>query len=145
MKKNEIILRFCVYDFEDISHSDVTDIVGREPSRVKKIGDKKNPLNPNSSLVKNNSWMMEADGTPYSSFEDQMEFLLDILEPRIEMLKPFSKKYHCEFSCALYIYFDNGESTPWVHLDSRYNKIIRELNIEFDVDLYVLPGKSLTS
>jgi hypothetical protein len=28
-----------------------------------------------------------------------------------------------------------------VHLDARYNRLIKELNIEFDVDLYCLPNK----
>ncbi|PWG82123.1 DUF4279 domain-containing protein [Pararcticibacter amylolyticus] len=53
------------------------------------------------------------------------------------LFKPLCEKYECEFSCALFVYFGNGESTPWVHLNSRYNKLIKELDIEFDIDLYV--------
>jgi Domain of unknown function (DUF4279) len=72
-----------------------------------------------------------------ASFEDQMNSLLDIFEPRVEILKPLCSKYDCEFSCGLFVYRDNGESTPSVHLNGRYNNFIKELNVEFDVDLYV--------
>jgi hypothetical protein len=38
----------------------------------------------------------------------------------------------------LYVYTDNDESTPWVHLDSRYHEVTKDLNIEFDLDLMLL-------
>jgi len=76
----------------------------------------------------------------YSSFDDQMNSLLDIIESKIDLFKPLCERYYCEFSCGIFVYFDNGESTPWVHLDKRYNEISKALNIEFDVDLYVLPA-----
>ena len=72
----------------------------------------------------------------YASFEDQMSTLLDMIEQRIDVFKMLSTKYYFEFACAIFTYKDNEESTPWVHLDKRYNKIAGELNIEFDVDLY---------
>ena len=33
----------------------------------------------------------------------------------------------------------NDESTPSVHLDARYTRLVGELNIEFDIDLYFFP------
>jgi hypothetical protein len=68
-----------------------------------------------------------------------MNALLDIIEPKLDLFKLFGPKYYCEFSCALFISYDNEESTPWVHLNSRYNRLIKELNAEFDVDIYRLP------
>ena len=64
--------------------------------------------------------------------------MLDVIETKIEAFKFLCEKCYCEFSCALFMYTDTEESTPWVHLDSRYNGIVKELNIEFDVDIYLL-------
>lgn len=65
-----------------------------------------------------------------------MNKLLDMIEERIDAFQLLSSKYYLEFACAIYTYKDNGESTPWVHLDKRYNTIAGILNIEFDIDLY---------
>ncbi len=77
----------------------------------------------------------------YADFDEQLNAILNIIASKIDLFKPLCEKYICELSCAVYIYFDNGESTPWLYLDSRYNNLIKELNIEFDVDLYVLYDK----
>lgn len=70
-----------------------------------------------------------------------MNALLDLLEPKTDILKPICDKYYCEISCGMFIYFGNEESTPWVHLDARYNDLINKLNIELDLDMYVLPNE----
>lgn len=77
----------------------------------------------------------------YASFEEQLDNLLGILESKTEVLKPISEKYYCEFSCAIFIRYGNDESAPWIHLNKRYNRLIKELNIEFDIDLYCLPNE----
>lgn len=74
----------------------------------------------------------------YSSFDEQMNKMLDIIEQKIDLIKPLCQKYYCEFSCAIFICYDNGESTPSIHLNSRYNRILKDLDIEFDLDLYCL-------
>jgi len=136
MKKNEVDLRFCIADFEEIGHADITKVIGVNPTYIRVIGEKRNPKNPDSPLWKNNLWSMNSGLDKYANFDDQMNALLDIIEKKIDVIKPLCKKYYCEFACAIFIYKDNGESTPWVHLDRRYNKISNELNCEFDVDLY---------
>jgi hypothetical protein len=139
MKKNEVILSFGIFDFNDITHDEITQALGIQPGFVRIKGQKKNPRNPNSPLIKENNWTMDSGLDKYSSFDDQMGALLDIIEPKLDLFRPFCEKYYCEFSCGIFVYFDNGESTPWVHLDSRYNKLLKELNMEFDLDLYVFP------
>lgn len=137
--KNEIILDFCIWEFEDITHDDITRMLGIQPIKVYIKGQKKS-LKP-SNFTKQNGWRMGSTLDKYTSFEDQMNAMLDIIESKIDLFRLLSKKYYCEFSCALFIYYNNGESTPWVHLNSRYNRIIKELNIEFDVDIYCLPNE----
>lgn len=137
MKKNEVDLRFGIFDFEDISHADITNSLGIAPFYMRIKGELRNPRNLDSPLWDKNSWHMKSGLDKYADFDDQMNAMLDIIEQKIDVFKPFCLKYYCEFSCAIFVFKDNGESTPWAHLDKRYNKLAAALNIEFDVDLYV--------
>ena len=137
--KNEVYLDFTIADFEDISHDEITQKLGITPKMIYVKGTKKYPESSVATLVKRNRWIMGSPLDQHSSFENQMNAMLDVIESKIDLFRPFCEKYHCEFSCAIFVRYDNEESTPWVHLDSRYNRLIKELNIEFDVDLYCLP------
>jgi len=134
--KNEVILDFCIWGFEDITPDHITQALGIQPTKVYIKGEKKNPQF--AALAKKNGWRMNAGLDKYASFEDQMKALLDTIESRIDLFRPFCEKYYCEFACAVKVYYDNDESTPSLHLDVRYNRLAKELNIEFDVDLYCL-------
>lgn len=137
--KNEVVLEFKIVGFEDVSHEYISKITGVNPAKVFIKGQKRNPSNPNGkALHKNNIWVINASLGKYASFDDQLNTLLEIIESKIEIFKIFSIKYYCEFSCALFIYSNGEESTPWLHLNSRYNRLIKELNIEFDVDIYCM-------
>lgn len=137
--RNEIVLDFCIWEFEDITPDDITRILEIEPIKVYSKGAKRSTNS--SSLEKKNGWRMNARLDKYASFEDQMNALLDAIEAKIDSFIPLCTKYYSEFSCALVIYYDNGESIPWVHLSSRYNNIAKELNSEFSIDIYCLPNE----
>ncbi len=137
MEKNKIILDFCIWGFDDITHNEITQIIGVTPIKLYIKGEKRNPNLPNSNLIDKNGWRMASPLSEYCTFEQQMNAMLDIIEAKLAVFKFISKKYVCEFSCATFIYKENNESLPWIHLGSRYNKINKELNIEFDLDLYV--------
>lgn len=134
MEQNRTELGFHVFDFEDIMHDELTALFGVNPSRIHVLGI---PISKSSPrLAKKNAWILAAPDLQ-ASFDDQMDSLLDILEQRIVQLKPICSKYYCEFSLAIFIY-NNEESMPSVHLSSRYHALARELNFEFDLDLYCL-------
>ncbi len=139
--KNEIHLSFIIADFDDINHDDITKILDIKPSKIYIKGQKKYPASSVLTLVKRNRWILKSQLDEYSSFEDQMNAMLDIIESKIDLFRPFCQKYCCEFSCAIFVRYDNNESTPSLHLNSRYNRVIKELNIEFDLDLYCLPNE----
>lgn len=138
---NEIVLRFGIFDFEDVSHDDITSMLDLLPTKVLIKGQRRNPKNTNSPLINRNGWLIDAPSGKYSSFEDQMTFFIELIYSKLDLFRPLCKRYYCEFSCALFIYADNEESTPWIHLGSRYNKMAEELNIEFDLDLYVIANE----
>jgi len=58
MKKNEIILSFGIFDFNDISHDEISEFLGIQPEKIRVKGEKKNPKNPDSSLITKNIWSM---------------------------------------------------------------------------------------
>jgi Domain of unknown function (DUF4279) len=129
--KHRIYLNFTINDFEDISHEEISQKLGMKPYKIYVKGEKRNPNFPASGpFWRANRWIMASPFGEYHSFEDQMNATLDIIEPKFEL-------YRCEFACAVYLRFDNGESIPSIYLGSRYNQLIKELNIAFDVDLYV--------
>jgi len=136
MKRNRIVLDFGIWDFDDITHEDITQALGVQPVKKYIKGER---VNANFlPLSKNNGWRMRSPCSEQDSFETQMNAMLDFFENKKSVLKEFSNKYYCEVSCALYIYTNTDESTPWVHLNSRYNKMLKDLNIEFDLDIILL-------
>jgi len=137
--RNEIYLDLRINNFDDITHDDLTRLIGINPIKIHVKGERKNPKNPDSPLIKMNNWLINSGLDKYASFEDHLGALLNIIESKIEIFRSLCEKHYCEFVCAFFVYCDNGESTPWIHLDKRYNNLIKELNIEFDLDLYVFP------
>ena len=140
--KNEVIVRFCIWDFDDLTHEEMSNLLGIMPDKTYIKGQKRNPNSATGKAVfSRNGWLMASGLDKYSSFEDQMNALLDVIEPKIDVFKPICEKYNCEISCAMFVYTGNDESTPSMHLNSRYNKVAKELNIEFDLDLYCFPNE----
>ncbi|CVK16164.1 protein of unknown function (DUF4279) [Apibacter mensalis] len=135
---NNMYFDFCIWNYEDITHEDITRMLEITPSIVYVKGQRIRPNIPR--LSKQNGWILKNPLDNKSLFEDQLNAMLDLLEPKIEILQMLSKKYGCEyeFSLALFIY-NRKESTPWVHLTPRYNEFIRQIEVEFDLDLYCPP------
>ena len=138
MNSNEVVLRFCIWGFDDITHDEISKALGVNPTKVYIKGQRKHANF--SALAKENGWLFEPDYDRYASFQDKLAFLLQFLTPRTEVIKEYCKKYKCEISCGVYIYFENGESTPSIYLNTEYNRIIKELDIAFDVDIICLPN-----
>lgn len=134
---NEIWLEFCVYDFDDISHEELSAILDLEPTRIFIKGQPKRNL-PNAPLWKGNCWRYKASEDVFMPFEDQMTLMLNVIEQRKEAFRTVSNRYACEFSLGLYIYTNTEESTPSVHFDQRYLQVMSGLNVEFDVDIILL-------
>jgi len=90
MDRSRVDLRLVIIDFEDITHDDITNMLGINPTHTSVKGDKRSPNKPNSPLKTNNSWSMDSGLGQYASFEDQMSTLLDMIEQRIDVFKMLS-------------------------------------------------------
>ncbi len=97
--RNEIVLDFCIWDFDNITHDDITSRLGIQPNKIYVKGLSVNPKFPLKKANKN-GWRMGTSLDRYSSFEDQMNQLLDVIELKIDLFKPLCEEYYCEFSCA---------------------------------------------
>ncbi len=136
MIKNDLSLRFSIWDFEDTTCDEITESLNLKPFKTYRKGIRVNEKS--HKLSERNGWIY---GTPYhneNDFNQQMKMILDALEPKLNILKGYSKKYYCEFSCALFLN-NREESVPWIHLDKRYMSFIREVDVEFDFDIYYPP------
>ncbi|WP_447951111.1 DUF4279 domain-containing protein [Chryseobacterium koreense] len=133
---NDLNVNFCIWEYEDITHEEITKELSLIPHKVYIKGEKVHPKV--ERLAKQNGWIY---GAPYfnkDDFETQMNKILDALEPKIPILREYAKRYYCEFSCAIFLN-NRDESTPWIHFDKRYNAFIREVDAEFDFDIYYPP------
>jgi hypothetical protein len=138
MSKHEVILSFCIIGFEDVEHDYFTQTLGVLPIKQYFKGQPVNNKVPKGKISKQNRWIIAPPGfKKYDDFETQMNSFILLAKRKQSEFEIICGKYHCEFSCALFLEHDNGESTPWVHLGKDYYQIFGRLNVEFDLDLYV--------
>jgi hypothetical protein len=140
MNKHEVWLDFEISGFDDITHEQLSDQLGLQPFRIYVKGQPKKPGI--SALSKKNRWLIRGTDDVHVPFEEQMELLLDILEPKIDVISKLSDKYSCEFSLGLYLDVNVNESVPSVHLSKRYARVAAQLNAEFDVDILLVEDEN---
>lgn len=136
--KNEVHVSFCIWDFDDITHDGISDLLKVMPSKVHIKGEKKNPKF--NQLASSNGWFLDSPLGIYCEFDEQLDSLLNLMNHNLEGFQTICKKYYCEISVAIYMYFDNGESTPSMHLTKDQIHRLNLLNLEVDFDLYTLPN-----
>lgn len=130
---NKVILDFCLWGFDDITPDEISAMLGIQPTKIYIKG---KVANSSLTLVaKENGWRKNAGLEEFASFEDQMNALINIIESKAEIFKLLCDKYKSEFSYAIFLN-NQEESTPSIHLDQRYNNLIKILNSEFNIDLY---------
>lgn len=137
--KHEIVLTLCFWGFEDITHEEISHELQVEPTKVQIKGKRKNPAF--LPLAKENGWLLEISSNHFVLFEKQLNSLLDFVSTKKEKIKELSNKYTCEISCALYLRYGNEESIPSIHLGERYHSVFKDVNVQFDLDIFCLPNK----
>lgn len=72
------------------------------------------------------------------SFEESLDALMGLLEPKKEAIKEICQTCESEFSFIFEIYADADESTPEVHLELRHLEMINYFGSECDFDIVLL-------
>jgi hypothetical protein len=70
----------------------------------------------------------------YPTIESLTLQLFDNLKPRWEKFKEYGKEYKTELSCVVYY----STQVPELHFSNKTIKLIAELNLNVDIDLYDL-------
>ncbi|MCB9045465.1 MAG: DUF4279 domain-containing protein [Chitinophagales bacterium] len=140
MAANKIAVSFGIWEFEDFAPQAITDETGLTPSYIRT---KNEPIKPGGKrLAKENGWIIKAPEVDYQdafpSIEYQLDALIELLKPKMNILKKFCDKYYSEFSIALYVYTDANESTPIVHFTKEQLKFIADLRSACDIDIILL-------
>ncbi len=136
MIKNELSVRFCVWEFNGKTHDEISEVLGIKPTLTFTKG---LPIEPKRvSIARFDGWYFEADTKRKLSFEQQINILLDIIEGNMEGFNIICRKHKCEISLALFLYSNIDESTPSIHLTKRYHQVMSQLDIALDMDIILL-------
>jgi len=136
--KNEIEADVRILDFP--YHPDViTEQVGIQPTKTWLQGDL--IRRPNGPRYKQNGWKLSSDVDKHVEFGEHIRSLIEQIKPHLERFTKISNQYYTELSCAVYMYFDSDESTPWLHFTKEELHFFDQIGAVVDFDLYVLPGK----
>lgn len=136
MDKNYLNLSFCIWGDENLNDTDISTSLGIKP---RTIDNKGQLLDGISSLTASHKGLIfDAPVYDENPFADQLNYLLNILEPQIPVLRQYTEAYVCKFLCVVLL-SNREESIPWIHFDKRYNAFITETNVKFDLKICFSP------
>ena len=102
MKDHEVILTFGIWDFSEIDHAYITNLMGFEPNIIYRLGERRIPNKGQPS--KRNGWLWRpevVDKTLLDSFELQLNSILGKFENKIAELKQIEKYLPIQIFCVL--------------------------------------------
>jgi hypothetical protein len=135
--KKSIGITLGVWEFDDISHQFITDGLGIEPTLVHVKGERIIPRF--ERLAEWNSWLYRTPGYEVEDFDKQMSDILELVVKNSDFIMQHLNRYNLELSCCLTVNASSPESNPWVHISKEQSRILADHNLNFDVDMYVLP------
>lgn len=112
----------------------VTEQIGIEPSGTYIKGEK---IDDRDLYRKETCWFLETDYQESFDVNQQLNYLLNLLEPHIEKLKTLRMKHNLNFLFSFSIRVMNNES-PAISIEQKAISIAYDLSAEFDFDLYIL-------
>jgi hypothetical protein len=136
--KNEIQVDLRIMEFP--FHPDqITEMVGVQPTEIWLKGQR--TLGSIGALLKENGWGLSSNCDRHAEFGEHIQSLIGQITPYIERFAQVSNQYYTELSCAVYIYYNNDESTPWLGFTKEEMRFFDQIGAAVDFDLYTLPGK----
>ncbi|KOY12914.1 hypothetical protein AMS66_30530 [Paenibacillus xylanivorans] len=112
----------------------ITEQIGIEPSGTYIKGEK---VDDRDLYRKETCWFLETDYQESFDVNQQLNYLLNLLEPNIEKLKTLRIKHNLNFLFSFSIRVMNNES-PAISIEQKAISIAYDLKAEFDFDLYIL-------
>jgi hypothetical protein len=126
---SKIKVHINITDF-DVDPEEITEIIGIQPTKTRKAGD---PVPRTIIKTKMNGWLLYAPCDPFKSdLDEQVEKLLEIIEPYKDNFSKLPKGTHIELSCFLYSY----KERPIIGFSAESIKKLAEIGASIDVDSY---------
>ncbi|MFS0854728.1 DUF4279 domain-containing protein [Paenibacillus taichungensis] len=133
MEKTNIMAEFIITG-DYFEPKLVTEQIGIEPSGTYIKGEK---IDDRDLYRKETCWFLETDYQESFDVNQQLNYLLNLLEPHIEKLKTLRMKHNLNFLFSFSIRVMNNES-PAISIEQKAISIAYDLKAEFDFDLYIL-------
>lgn len=130
---DRIHLYLSVFDFDPAPPSDVTALLGIDPTTAWMEGE---PVSGHPTARRTfSSWQLKSPLPLTTGFEEQMEALLRIMEDRAEQVRLVNERFGAQIGCAAYFQSVN----PGFGLSADHCARIAVLGLSLDFDLYCLP------
>ncbi|WP_053784345.1 DUF4279 domain-containing protein [Paenibacillus xylanivorans] len=133
MEKTNIMAEFIITG-DHFEPKLITEQIGIEPSGTYIKGEK---VDDRDLYRKETCWFLETDYQESFDVNQQLNYLLNLLEPNIEKLKTLRIKHNLNFLFSFSIRVMNNES-PAISIEQKAISIAYDLKAEFDFDLYIL-------
>ena len=137
MPPNKSYIELKIFDCED--PIEINDILGVVPTCTWKKGEEYIVADKKENIRKvreNNYWEYRSTMISTDWIGNQIEeFIIEILEPRKELIRTITERFPAEFSIVQYIY---DSCNPGFYFDKKALQIFVECGLELNIDVYVL-------
>ncbi|MGX1828611.1 DUF4279 domain-containing protein [Paenibacillus taichungensis] len=133
MEKTNIMAEFIITG-DYFEPKLITEQIGIEPSGTYLKGEQ---IDNRDLYRKETCWFLETDYQESFDVNQQLNYLLNLLEPHIEKLKTLRMTHNLNFLFSFSIRVMNNES-PAISIEQKAISIAYDLKAEFDFDLYIL-------
>jgi hypothetical protein len=133
MEKTNIMAEFIITG-DHFEPKLITEQIGIEPSGTYLKGEQ---IDNRDLYRKETCWFLETDYQESFDVNQQLNYLLNLLEPHIEKLKTLRMKHNLNFLYSFSIRVMNNES-PAISIEQKAISIAYDLKAEFDFDLHIL-------
>ena len=122
---------------DDFSLDDLTKILGVEPTKTWKVGERIKPNHHINHLTRSNTgWRFEIDPLESLDTEDVLRPLLEVFQSKTDMINQLKEELNLDVHIELVIQIYDG-ITPGLVIYPEFSKFAAELNAFLDVDMYV--------
>jgi len=87
------------------------------------------------AVWRGSAWLLQSPLADESDMVDHLKWLIDVLEPKLDVIAELSNKYKIDFFCG----FSSGNGQGGFRLDSLTLQRIAGFGIAFHLDLYPPP------
>lgn len=121
-------------DVDDFSVEVVTEMLGVQPTRILRIGERINDVRTRSFT----SWQYESETLETLDVDDVLLPILNVFQDKTDSINRIKKELNLNVKVALVITMIDG-FTPGLVIYPEFSKFAADINAFIDIDMYVYP------